>query len=177
MINDFIANVKTRGIARTNRYDVIITDLAGQEPIFNFSEEGELTRLFCEASSLPGMNVATQPNRFYGEVREFPYEPMYDPVQLSFYVDSDLKIKKAFETWQRQIINPNTRTFNYYDTYIKTVDISLLKVDESSIPYNITLYEAYPKTIAPINLSAESREVMKLNVTLQYKYWRMNESE
>ena len=38
--------------------------------------------------------------------------------------------------------------------------------------YGCTLYEAYPKTINPIALTAEGKDVMKIAVTLQFRYWR-----
>jgi hypothetical protein len=36
----------------------------------------------------------------------------------------------------------------------------------------ISLYEAYPKTVSAIQLDYANRDVMKIQVTMMYKYWR-----
>lgn len=164
MINSFISEVKQRGLARNNRYEVLI-------PLPFTSNEGiRLTRLFCDAVNLPGLNVATAPSRIYGEVREMPYEFIYEPVQLSFYVDAGMEVKMAFERWMASIINPATRTINYYKDYTRDVQISAVTVDGNQ-PYAVTLFECYPKSISAIQMDAAGKDVMKLSVTLQYKYW------
>lgn len=162
----FKTEVKTRGLARTNRYEVLIPNF----PDINNSRR--LLTLFCDAVNLPGMNIGTMTQRFYGEAWEMPYERMFDPVTLSFYMDSSMTIKYGFDQWQSQIIDPITRTIGFYNNYVQDVDIKLLNVDEDQSPYGVRLYEAYPKTVNSIQLDATGREVMKLQVSIQYRYWR-----
>jgi hypothetical protein len=164
MIEEFIANVKGRGLARTNRYEVRIDNFPAT------STTQSLVTLFCDAVNLPGMNLATTPYRFYGEAYEFPYERAFDAVTLSFYMDSGMTIKAGFDRWMSQIVNPQTREINYYNIYTRDVEIKLVNVDESQ-PYGVILREAYPKTISSMNLDAAGRDVLKLQVTLQYRYW------
>lgn len=166
MIQDFISQVKTKGLARTNRYEVVIAF-----PNAVDQDTRSIANLFCDAVTLPGANIATQPMRIFGESREMPYEKSYDPVTMSFYVDSDMRIKKAFESWMGLIHNTNTRTLGYYENYIRPVEIYVNSVDGST-PYMLTLYEAYPKTLNSIQLDTAGREIMKMTVTMQYKYWR-----
>lgn len=163
MINSFINEVKNRGLARTNRYEVVIIFPTAPETV-------RVANLFCDAVTLPGANISTTPMKTFGETREMPYEKIYDPVTMSFYVDSDLEIKKAFEEWMEMIYNSKTRTLGYYQDYIRPVEIYVKGVDDSA-PYKITLYEAYPKTLNSIQLDANGKEVMKLTLTMQYKYW------
>jgi len=154
------------GIARTNRYEVRIP--------FPRDTSSEFVSLMCDATNLPGLNIATTPSKMFGEIREVPYERMFDPIQLSFYVDAKFNIRSAFERWMHLIVNQNKRTFNYYDNYVRDVEILVYNVDEKQAPYTVTLYEAYPKTMSAVQLSADSREVMKLQVTMQYRYWKSN---
>lgn len=162
----FKEEVRKKGLARTNRYEVLI-------PRFpNVGNAPRLITLFCDAANLPGMNIGTTAQRFYGEAWEMPYERMFDPVTLSFYMDSSMTIKYGFDQWQSQIIDPVTRTINYYDNYVQDIDIKILNIDENQSPYGVRLYEAYPKTVNSINLDAASRDVMKLQVSIQYRYWR-----
>jgi hypothetical protein len=161
-LSTFIDQVKNKGLARTNRYTVSIG-----YPGDSMSIAG----LLCDAVNLPGMNYATTPNRIFGEVREVPYERGFDPVTLTFYVDAEeMKVKKVFDDWMAAIMNPRTRVLGYYRDYVKDIAIAINTVDDQT-PYVLTLYEAYPKTIAPIQLDYNSRDVMKLSVTFSYKYW------
>ena len=169
-IIDFIGEVKTRGLARTNRYEVDIMFPFGSDPSVN-----NITTLFCESVNLPGLNINTQPHIIFGEGREMPYGRMFDPVTLSFYVDSDLQIKQAFETWMNMVVNKDSRVINYYRDYISQIIINVYNVDDSN-PYSVTLHEAYPKTMNAVQLSAESKDIMRLSVTFAYKYWSSSSS-
>ena len=41
--------------------------------------------------------------------------------------------------------------------------------DESR--YSVTAFEVYPKTVSPIQMDYASKDVMKIQVSMQYKYW------
>lgn len=173
MIDKFISQVKTRGIAKTNRYEVIIPFPRNS----NFPippDMMELGNLFCDQVNLPGINVATTAMRTFGEVREMPYEKMFEPVTFSFYVDTDMQLKMAFDKWMALISNPIDRTIGYYNDYVKDIDIYVKTVGDQS-PYMITLYEAYPKAVQSIQLDSGGKEIMKMTVTMQYKYWYSRE--
>ena len=165
MIFEFLGEVKNRGLARTNRYDVVIP-----LPVITSNDTSRVANLFCDAVSLPGMSVSTQPQRFYGEVREMPYERTFEPVTMSFYVDSGFEVKTAFDEWINLIVDPTTRAMGYYNDYVRPVEIFVRNVDDSA-PYKITLHEAYPKSINTIQLDTASRDIMKVTLTMQYKYW------
>lgn len=164
-LSQFISEVKIRGMARNNRYLVEIP-LNG--------EGSQIAALFCESVSLPGLSVATTPQRIYGEQHEIPYERMFDPVTFTFYVDSGMIIKKAFDDWMSQIINPLTRAQAYYKDYIRNITIKVYNVDDS-VPYMVTLKEAYPKSIQAVQLDANGKDIMRLTVTIVYKYWESAE--
>lgn len=167
-ISDFVSQMGPNGMARTNRYSVLL-----DAP----SVTGELSRnmrkilLFCDSINLPGLNINTTPIRTFGEVREIPYEFNYDPISLTFYVDGELKVKAFFDAWIKSIQQGNRRTFNYYDEYVcQQMHINVEDV-RNKVPYSITLYEVYPKTITPIQMGYEQKDIMKIQVTFMYKYW------
>lgn len=171
MIQDFISQVKGRGLARINRYAVMI-----QFPNPVASDTTKVATLFCDAVNLPGASISTTPSRIFGEVREMPYEKIYDPVTMSFYVDSGLEIKQAFEQWMEMIFNTKTRTLGYYKDYTRPVHIYVYTVDDDA-PYMLTLHEAYPKAINSVQLDTNGREIMKMTLTMQYKYWTSTGTE
>lgn len=182
MLKDFISRIGQRGLARSNRYLVRFANFPGSNLT---SDSSNLIELFCETTQLPGISYGTAPSRTFGEERQFPYERIFENITMVFYVDSDMKIKTMFDNWFYAIANPVTRTFNYYNDYTTNVTISLVSLESKGsvdtgsgnsipideIPYEITLHEIYPKTMSSINLEAGAKDIMRLPVTFQYKWW------
>lgn len=164
-IQNFVAQVKSGGIARTNRYAVSITP-----PISLQSGPLQNILLFCDQVQLPGANYSTVQNRTFGEFREVPYEKLYDSLTMSFYVDTDMKVKQLFDNWLNIISSPETRTYNYYNNYISKIVVEVQDINDKK-RYQMTLEECYPKNIGTIQLDYASKDVMKLTVQMQYKYW------
>jgi hypothetical protein len=168
-LNEFIAQVKTIGMARTNRFSVILTPPIKLPRLGNEGLKNIL--LFCDQVQIPGLNLATIQNRSFGEFREVPYEKLYGDLQMSFYVDNNLAVKGLFDDWMNLIQSPNSRTFEYYDNYVTTMQIEVEDI-ANRIRHRTYVYEAYPKTVAPIQMDYASKDVMKMQVTMQYKYWK-----
>ena len=166
-LNEFISQVKNYGMARNNRFSVIMNPPA---TITRFSGLRQIL-LYCDQVQLPALNLATVQNRSYGEFREVPYEKLYGDIQISFYVDTNLYVKTFFDEWMASIQDPYTRTFEYYNRYITDMEIRVEDLQNSSV-YIVTAYECYPKTVSPIQMDYANKDVMKLQVTMQYKYWR-----
>lgn len=184
-LNDFIASVKTVGLARTNRYSVVMTP----PPVLNLSNisgiggsgrsrlsDLERMLLFCDQVQLPGLNLSTIQNRSFGEFREVPYEKLFGDLNMSFYVDQNLYVKSVFDNWFAAIQNPITRSFSYYNDYVTTMEIIVEDLADQE-RYSVTLYECYPKSISPVQMDYASKDIMKLNVTMQYKYWTSSAME
>jgi hypothetical protein len=164
-INRFISEIKNGGVARHNRFAVLF------KPPYNIdNDELQKVLLFCDTVQLPGINYSTVQNRTFGEFRETPYERLYDTVSMTFYVDNDMKVKVLFDDWINSIQNPDTRTFSYYNNYISDMTIEVQDVSDKT-RYRLKMYECYPKNIGSIQLDAANKDVMKLQVTMQYKYW------
>jgi hypothetical protein len=157
-LNNFIAEVKNGGMASANRYFV---EIGGAE---------QKIGLFCDQAQLPGTQILTTPARVYGEMRETPYEMTFDPVTLSFYVDNDWSVKSFFDTWRAKVIDPYSREIGWYKDYVQDIKIYCYNKEEEK-RFAVQLYEAYPKTIGAIQLGYENKDIPKLSVTMQYKYW------
>jgi hypothetical protein len=166
---DFIAAIKTRNLARANKYSVELTFPTGSKE-YSVSDPSHLTTLFCSSVSIPGLNISTAPYKTIGEDREFPYDRTFEPIQTNFYLDAQLTIFEMFKNWLYLIINPITKSIGFYDDYVKDFVINIISVD-GNIQQVITIHEAYPKSIGELNLSSDSNEILTLNVAWQYKYW------
>lgn len=168
-ISNFIARVKNDSFARENRFEVVITQPRNMPAT---TEEKEKLRFYCQSVSLPGVNLMTQEIYTFGESREVIYNRNYDPIQLEFLVDNEMQIKWFFDRWLENIVDPRSRVMSYYNDYVTTVEIAQLDAaNEEKVKYKIKLHECFPKTVDPIQYSSDSKNLVKLRVTLAYKFW------
>lgn len=166
-LNDFISQVK-RGMAKPNHFLVQLN----LPPALTNAQSIDMQKviLFCDQAQLPGISFGTNPVRSYGEVREVPYEKLYEGVNLSFYVDADMMVKSLFDEWIALIQNPETRDFNYAQKYLTDTIKIYVENSQGENVYLCTLHECYPKAIAPIQLDYSAKDVMKMSVSITYKY-------
>lgn len=171
-LQEFITKAHTEGFARTNRFLVTIQG----------EEKNELLKLFCESADMPGLSFESQGVLMFGEERQLPYNRSFgDSLSLSFYVDTNLKVKKYFDDWTNNIIHPTYRIMNYYSSYVKTVRVRFIDElsgsdKENHSKYGLILHEAWPKTIGKFSLNNNdsTNSILKLTVTMQYKYWTVD---
>lgn len=168
-LNEFIATIAADGLMTTNRYRVEFSvPAAVNTPV----QRGRLAavQMYCDSVTLPGMSISTQQARSYGEFREMPYDRLFDNINLTFYVDNSMDTKRLFDDWINSIQDPATRQFNYYNEYITDITIYVEDKDENE-QYRVKLFECYPKSISPIQMDYSSKDIMKLQVSINYRYW------
>ena len=130
---------------------------------------------FCDGASMPGRTITDETNdQLYGPERSIARGVSYDDITLTFYMDQNMAEQVLFKSWQNMAISPNTYNSNYYDEYTGSIDIyPLVALSDGTIPRadanettaqcepleratlgdNFThLVEAFPKTIAPIEM-------------------------
>lgn len=166
-LNDFISQVK-QGMAKPNHFVVQLNLPSALTNIQSVNMDKVI--LFCDQAQLPGISFGTTPVRSYGEVREVPYEKLYEGVNLSFYVDANMTVKSLFDDWIALIQNPITRDFNFPTTYVTDTIKIIVENSQGESVYLCTLHECYPKAVAPIQLDYSAKDVMKMNVSMTYKY-------
>lgn len=172
-LREFVAAVKTQGLMPSNRFKVEFS-LPGS--VLNapsgtaFKPDLRKVMLYCDTAQLPGMSISTTQARTYGEFREMPYERLFDNINLTFYIDRTMDTKALFDTWINSIQNPASRQLAYYNDYITDMTIYVLDKSDKS-QYSVKLYECYPKSIGSIQLDYAAKDVMKLQVSINYRYW------
>lgn len=173
----FTSHVRKIGIARTNRYEVLIHLNPKTGSSFALSSTKDLLRLFCTRVNIPDISVDTSELSIFGEQRIIPYRPRFGPASLSFYMDNDFAIKKFFDDWISEVSHPTNRMMGYHSSYAAQIDINVLPVDEISSSYSLTLLEAYPKSIENISLDSSSKGPLIFTVTLNYKNYLLGEEK
>jgi len=169
---EFTQAVKTRNLARPNRFEVIFT-----APTSVSANDARLISLFCEISNLPGITVTTKSQRIYGPSYQKPVSLEYggEAIAMTFYMDAKFKVKSVFDTWIFSIVNPNNYNVSYDEgAGVKyTTDITINQLDEKNVVvYSIKLIDAFPKVMNMMDLNmASTNQIHKLNVTFGYRKW------
>jgi hypothetical protein len=170
-LQDFIAEVKTKGLARVNRFEVIITP-----PQFIASNYLDFNRisLLCEVSNFPPINLSVKPFKIFGPSYQRPITSEYggDGISMTFHVDREMKVKKFFDDWIETVVDRNNFTVGYQNEYI--TKISVRQLDEANnVNYEIELLEAFPRSITLMDLNHSAQnQTHRLNVIFAYRYWR-----
>ncbi len=131
----------------------------------------------CESASLPTKGIATNPHDIYGPPREIAYRETFTESALSFILDDAFTVKRFFDSWQANIINPVTGNPSYYDDYKGAINITRLPNDSTNFiggpdRYRVRLEEAYPSAVGEVALGhSQGNEVLKLSVTFKYRRW------
>ena len=149
---------------------------------------------FCDGASMPGRTITDETNDvLYGPERSIARGVSYDDITLSFYMDQNMAEQVLFKSWQNLAISPNTYNSNYYDEYVGSIDIFPLiglqqgqnikramqqeqtadgePLARATLGANFThLVEAFPKTVAPIDLNYNNSGLAKVSVTFSYRF-------
>lgn len=169
-LNDFIATIKTEGLMRTSRFAVSFNLPAAISRYSVHDDNLQKILLYCDNITLPAVTVETTAAKTFGEYREMPYNRLFDNIPMGFYVDNSMDVKMFFDDWVNTIQNPYTRTFGYYRSYITDMTIDVLDIQNNN-RYQVKLFQCYPKSINSVQMDYANRDVMKLSVNMNYKYW------
>ena len=182
VLNDILAGFRSDdGYAQPNKYEVLIfppAKLGGgqnQNVFGGMERQSELRKISLRAQNvtLPGRNLSTtQESNIYGPDREIVEGVTYaDDISMSFQASSGLDERLFFENWQRQAFNEKTWNIGYYNDYIGHVEMYVLDKQEQR-RYGIKLWEVFPKTIGPNELSYDANDQLMLTpVSFTFRYW------
>ncbi len=179
MLNQFIANIKSVGLSKTNHYKVIITPpaalLANNSLATSIQATGNKIQLMCESTNTPGRSISTSQIRGHGVPREAPNDISFEAFSMTALIDNTHDIRHMFEDWLDLICDPRVRNYSYYNQYTANIELHLLdsvngfNTDKSRFVFY--LKEAYPKSIGEAMLSYTSNDVLRLPINLAYKYY------
>ena len=169
-MNQFIANIKTGGLSRANRYELVLT--APSIPALgNFANNGgaEQLRYRCSTASLPSKSIATSETKIYGPVRLAPYQITYDQLSFSVYLSDDFRERQYFEDWMHYVIDYDTNRIRYYSDYSAS-NLQLLVMDETNKVTNTYVFEeAYPLSVGEVSMSYSNEEPATCDISMTYR--------
>lgn len=168
-LDNFRSTVLKFGLARTNRFEVIIATPPGVA-----ADGGALVSLMCEQTNFPPLNIATKPFKIFGPTYQRPITSEYggDGISMTFHVDRNMDVRKMFERWMNLIVDPVTFTVNYQQNYVSTIRIRQHD-EQDNITHEVELLEAFPRNINLMDLNHNStNQTHRLNILFAYRYWR-----
>jgi len=175
-VTDFTGVISSRGLANSNKFEVDI--------FFPDGRSIKEMNLMCDTVTIAGKNIQSIVDLQYGIRREVAYgAPTYDPLTLTFYCTENFAEKRELDKWQQKMVKTSAKSGNnnggnfdvgYYDDYAKNTKIIVTKLSVTGeTMYKHEYREAYPKTIAALDLShGVSAGPMKLSATFNYIYWK-----
>lgn len=163
----------------------------------------ERLQYMCDEVNIPGIQLSTGEYRING-MPQFQYANgnTYNDINMSFLVDANSTQKKSLDVWLNFIygmsgVDIDTNTVSrvrYPDEYCSDIAIvkyerfgngyisdsflsflGLLSINTNSrAVYSARLIDAFPKSVSSLPLSSASSQILRMSVTFQYKYHRMN---
>ena len=180
-IDTFQSHLNREGFHKANLFDVDITGpgIPG----------GDIIRMRAFSAEIPGRTLSTTEYRIYGPIRKIPYASTYTDTRVEFLCTEGLKEKAFFEAWQDGITNtkaldPRTNStaggkynVGYYNDFATgTITISLHDEGGNQSLNVHKFHEVYPIGIAPIAVSWDSGDLVKLAVTFAFRDYSIEDA-
>lgn len=164
-LNEFITHVKSVGLPTSSHYSLLLPSLDGT------SASSRDISMLCESVNIPGLQLQTVENRTMGEITEMPFGVNYLPANFEILIDNNFSAVDYFQTWTNMVYNRENRTVGFYEDYAKKITVLVQNKNGETI-YEVELHDAYPKSLGDIQLGYASHEILKLNVSMNFKFWK-----
>ena len=176
-VSAFMSKVdKLGGLVRKNRFSVEIT------PPNSLSSEIQSSSInfLANTISLPARAFGSTTYRSgcrFGFVVSF--ETTFEPVSLTILDTGNHAARKFWNGWFEHIQGVDAATgqnynMQYYKKFVGTVKISTYSEEQpikTAPKYQITLHQAWPKTISAIELGWENSELADFDIDIAYSRW------
>lgn len=174
------------GIARTNRFNVIMTPptqsllninkevlvgqlLSGDVPsVKSLISDPRDISLLCQSVSIPSRNISTLDYVSNAQSNKFPYTHIDEDIEMTFILTNDYYIKSLFDGWLSSIIDVDNYSIGYKNDYSTDVIIQQLNIDNIPV-YGVKLEKAFPIGISAIELdNTTENDFAKVTVSFAY---------
>lgn len=196
-IQEFFAHVLKHGVARKNRFRVLIplpsvlnektastnqetsssifgSDILSLVPTFSGSSPADVARglnLMIDSTSIPGKSISTTELKYNSDYHKIPYYNLYEDQEFVFKVSRDMYEKNVIDSWMDNIIDPITHDLSYYDEYVSNITIEQLD-EADNVVYSVVLKDCFPISCSAMDVSQDpSEETHRLATTFAYKRW------
>ena len=166
-VRDFISHIKKTGIAKSNRYDVVLSVPNSIRSKVDSTEPTSIN-LSAQSANIPGYNVAIQEAIHQNSTRKVIYDKSEGEFDVTFLCTGDHAEKKFFDKWKKSIFLSD-HTIEYYDNYISDAVVTLLD-ENDKVVYSVNITECYPATVGAVAVDRTARDaVLTFNVVFNFR--------
>ena len=152
--------------------------------------DGRTLNVLCKEVSLPGKQILTLDQTLGMYQEKIANGFAAEDVSMTFYVPNDYSTKKYFDEWRSKILykKDGALVVGYKKDYVKDIVIRQLKKPVARFGfdlgpldinldilgksiYSVRLIEAFPTSLASIQLSSELDQVVEFTVQFSYTDW------
>ena len=168
-LEDFKASIKSNGVARSTRFELIITPPISVGSKINSKE----ISIRCNSGSMPPLNIETKDYKVgQGQIRKMPRNFNQGNEQtFTFYNDYKSTVYDGLNRWAKAVLATNIEkdhSINYYDQFIGSIEVKQLD-EQDNVRYHYTLFEAYPISVHAVELNSSDVDNAQL-ITVQFAY-------
>jgi len=133
-------------------------------------------RFQCESAELPGYNINTVDAKIFGVPLPVASFPTFNDMTLTFICAGDMWEKRLFDDWVNLVMPINNYEANYKNRYVSKINVTqFTEVKEAA--YVVSIWNAFPVSVAPLTLNWGDDAIHKLSVTFKYDYWSTNRTQ
>lgn len=171
-VDSFKAEIYQRGLARQNRFEVLIQKPAGLS--VNPEGDARFISMMAESTNFPPLNISVQSQKIFGPSYQRAKSSEYggDGITVNFYVDSYMGVKMFFDDWMQFIVKKSSFFVEYPKKYISPrIEINQLN-EKDEVTYQNYIWEAFPRSMNILELNQQPNNMThRLSVTFAYRYW------
>lgn len=170
-LSDFKAAIKSNGVARSTRFELLIHPPAG---IYDNINSREIS-IRCNSGSLPPLKIHTKDYLVgQGQMRKMPVNFDHgNSLDYTFYNDIRGEVYTGLLAWAAASTSTpiaNDHTIDYYTSYTGSVIVTQLD-EQDNVRYGYHLMEAYPILVEAIAFNSDEVNTAQLvKVTFAYRY-------
>ena len=126
----------------------------------------------AKGAQLPTAEMGIMEIPYKGRKVKIPAERSFSEWTVTVMETNDMNVRRSFEKWMSVMdaedeIKRNTAA-------LSTIDVILLKGDNSTPSITYTLYGAFPSSLASVDLSFDEQTTpLEYSVTFQYSYHKV----
>ena len=175
-IQEFSNKINQYGTLQNNKFIVTIN----KPQIFQSSTLDQLFQFRASSVKIPGVTLDVTPTFRYGvgPALKMPKNVLFNDISITFIEMEDAYIWKTFSLWINEIFDFSDRglssykyTTQYKQYYASpTIEIAIYSND-GELANTIVFKEAYPTSLADVNVSWSENTLMNINVTFTFKEW------
>ena len=201
-LEQHIAYLKQHGMARTNRFSVVIPlpdklvlpsrnfgGVDGSElqqtsvnnnRTYGTSSSIEGTRsleLKVSQTNFPMKNINLVESKYNGDIHKMGGTITYGAQQFVFECSEDLYEKNIIDAWMNLVVDPTTYENNYYHDYVTDIIVNQLDMNDKPT-HTIVLQDAFPMMCNELTLSnKEMNNSHELMTMFSFRRWYSSSAE